>query len=151
MKCWGSACRGHDVDLDEALKSFDLPRLLGTDENELEIVVGRGRFGPYILHGKNYTSIPKDEDPLSLTYERAKEILHEAKEIKAKKTMHDFGELQVLKGPYGPYIKFNKANYKIPKDIDPETLDEKSCRKIVAEAPPPGTKKRSSRKRKQTK
>ena len=59
---------------------------------------------------------------------------------KNKRVIHDFGEIQVLNGRYGPYIKFGKNNYKIPKDVEPEGLDEASCKKIIEEAPPKGSR-----------
>jgi DNA topoisomerase-1 len=136
-----------EITLEEALGCFALPRALGEDASGNEIVIGRGRFGPYVKSGKDYHSLPKGEDPFSIDLERALELVRAGEEAKAKKVIHDFGELQVLRGPYGPYIKFNKKNYKIPKGVEAETLDEPMCRKIIEEAPPPGTKKRFTRKR----
>ncbi len=137
----------HELSLEDALGCFALPRDLGENPEGQPISVGRGRFGPYVKVGSAYHSLPKGEDPFSVDLERALEIIKEGEEAKAKKTIHDFGEIQVLNGPYGPYIKYNKRNYKIPKDVDAPSLDEPACRKIIEEAPPPGTKKRFTRKR----
>ena len=79
------------------------------------------------------------------------EIVREGLEKKARSTIHDFGEILVLDGRYGPYIKSGKRNYKIPKGIEPESLDEVACQKIIAEAPPSrsnrGSKNKSAKKK----
>ncbi len=129
----------NDVTLEEALECFALPRALGEYENGEEIIVNNGRYGPYVKLGKEFFSIPKGEDPMNIELERAVEIIREGLEIKNKRVIHDFGEIQVLNGRYGPYIKSGKNNYKIPKDIEPTGLDETSCKKIIEEAPPKGS------------
>ena len=130
----------NDVTLEEALECFALPRALGKYENGEEITVNNGRYGPYVKLGKEFFSIPKGEDPMNIELERAVEIIREGLEIKNKRIIHDFGEIQVLNGRYGPYIKSGKNNYKIPKDIEPTGLDENSCKKIIEEAPPKGSR-----------
>ncbi len=127
----------NDVSFEEAMECFALPRTLGNYENGEEIIVNNGRFGPYVKLGKNFFSLPKGEDPLKTDLAQAIEIVREGLEKKAKSTIHDFGEILVLDGRYGPYIKSGKKNYKIPKGIAPESLDEAACHKIIAEAPPP--------------
>ena len=127
----------NDVSFEEAMECFALPRTLGNYENGEEIIVNNGRFGPYVKLGKNFFSLPKGEDPLKTDLAQAIEIVREGLEKKAKSTIHDFGEILVLDGRYGPYIKSGKKNYKIPKGIEPESLDETACHKIIAEAPPP--------------
>ena len=72
---------------------------------------------------------------------RAVEIIREGLEIKSKSVIHDFGEIKVLNGRYGPYIKSGKNNYKIPKNVEPEVLDEDSCKKIIEESPPKGSRR----------
>ena len=125
----------NDVTFEQAMECFALPRNLGRYENGEEIVVNSGRFGPYVKLGKNFFSLPKDKDPLKLELPEAIEVIREGFEKKAKNTIHDFGEILVLDGRYGPYIKFGKKNYKIPKNTEPEKLNEVACRKIISEAP----------------
>jgi DNA topoisomerase-1 len=139
-----------DVSFEEAMECFALPRTLGNYENGEEIIVNNGRFGPYVKLGKNFFSLPKGEDPLKTDLAQAIEIVREGLEKKAKSTIHDFGEILVLDGRYGPYIKSGKKNYKIPKGIEPASLDEAACHKIIAEAPPPkarGGKNKATKKK----
>lgn len=140
----------NDVSFEEAMECFALPRVLGSYENGEEILVNNGRFGPYVKMGKDFFSLPKGEDPLKTDLEQALIIIREGLEKKAKSTIHDFGEIRVLDGRYGPYIKSGKRNYKIPKSVDPESLDKAACQKIIKEAPPPkgfrGGKKKFTKK-----
>ncbi len=134
----------HEIQLEEALKLFSLPRHLGNfDSSGEEIIVNRGRFGPYVKLGNQFFSIPKEIDPLQIDREEAIELIRQGKESKAKQVLHDFGEIQVLKGPYGPYIKYNKKNFKIPKNTDAESLDKATCEQIISEAPPPRPKRKT--------
>ena len=127
----------NEVTFEEAMECFALPRTLGNYENGEEIIVNNGRFGPYVKLGKNFFSLPTGDDPLKTELAQAVEIIREGLEKKAKSTIHDFGDILVLDGRYGPYIKSAKKNYKIPKGVDPVSLDEAACLKIIAEAPPP--------------
>ena len=141
----------NEVSFEEAMECFALPRMLGKYENGEEIIVNNGRFGPYVKLEKNFFSLPKGEDPLKIELDQAIEIVREGLEKKARSTIHDFGDILVLEGRYGPYIKFGKKNYKIPKGIEPESLDEVACQKIIAEAPPSrsnrGGKNKSAKKK----
>ena len=130
----------NEVTLEEALECFALPRELGKHENGEVITVNSGRYGPYVKLGKDFFSLPKGEDPMKIELAQAMEIIREGLEKKTKRVIHDFGDMQVLNGRYGPYIKSGKNNYKIPKDVEPEGLDEDSCKKIIAEAHPKGSK-----------
>ena len=137
------------ITLDEALKLFKLPRKLGDVDGE-EMVVAVGRFGPYVKHGKNYVSVPKDIAPLEITIEQAIELFDEKKKADAQKvikTFDDEPELQVLNGRYGPYISFKKQNYKIPRKTDPSTLTLEDCKAII-EAEPASKSSRRTRARK---
>lgn len=110
--------------MDQALKLFDLPKTLGEYEGT-ELVVGVGRFGPYVRHNKMFVSIPKDQDPLQVSLSQAIELVEEKKKADANRIIKQFDEdnnLQVLNGRYGPYIKFGKKNYRIPKGTDPQGL-----------------------------
>lgn len=122
------------ITLEETLKLFELPRNLG-EFREKEVVIGVGRFGPYIRHDNKFVSLPKEIDPLEITLEEAIGLI-EAKEKKDRekiiRTYEEEPGLQVLNGRYGPYITFNKSNYKIPKKLKPEELTLEDCRAIIA-------------------
>jgi DNA topoisomerase-1 len=124
------------ITLEEALKLFELPRNLGEFRGK-EMVVGIGRFGPYIRYDNKFVSLPKDADPLEITAEEAVALIEAKEKEEKEKIIKTFSEepgLQVLKGRYGPYIAFEKENYKIPKGLDPAELSLDDCRKIIAEA-----------------
>ena len=123
------------ITLEEALELCKLPRELGEFEDQ-PVKVGAGRFGPYVQHGKKYVSIPKDEDPLTITPERAVELILAKREADAKSHLLSFAEepeLEVLAGRFGPYIKYKGKNYKIPKERAEHatelTLEE--CRALI--------------------
>lgn len=129
--------------LEEALDLFRLPRNLGDFEGK-EITVSIGRFGPYIRHdGKFYSIPPKTDDPYTITADRAVEIILEKREADKKKIIHEFEDgVKVLQGRWGPYIQFEKKNYKIPKSLDAEKLTHEDCLKIIRENPPTSSRKR---------
>ncbi len=83
---------------------------------------------------------------MDVDLDQALEIIREGREAKAKKTLHQFGEIEVLKGRYGPYIKKGKDNYRIPKGIDAESIDEETCQQIIKENPPTGKRKGRTKK-----
>ena len=123
------------ITLEEALELFRLPRTLGVYEDG-EVSVGAGRFGPYILHQKKYVSLPKGEDPLSVTLDRAIELISEKRQEEEKRHLKSFEEdakLEVLNGRYGPYISYDGTNYRLPKSMHAKaaelTYDE--CMKII--------------------
>lgn len=123
------------ITLDEALDLFKLPRSLGRFEDE-ELVVGAGKFGPYVKMDKTYVSIPKELDPLALTYEEAVELIQMKREETAKRIIKEFDaepDLQILNGRYGPYIAFQKSNYKISGKIAPADLTLEDCMAIIEE------------------
>lgn len=122
--------------LEEALELFKLPRQLGEYE-EQPVKVNSGRFGPYVQLGKLFVSIPKGEDPLDITYERAVELIEAKREAERKSHLKQFEEapgLEVRAGRFGPYISFEGKNYKIPKkDADRAAgLSLEECREIIA-------------------
>lgn len=123
------------ITLEEALELFKLPRTLGEFEDK-EVSVGAGRFGPYIKHDGKYVSLPKDEDPLKVSLEKAVELILAKREAEAKRFIKSFEEdpeMEILNGPYGPYISYKKKNYRLPKDKKESaaglTFDE--CMKII--------------------
>ena len=121
------------ITLEEALELFKLPRVLGELEGKA-VSVGVGRFGPYVRHDKEYVSIPKGMDPMTVTMEEAEKMLREKKEKDAKKVIKQFPEnpdMQVLNGRYGPYIAYQKKNYKIPENVNPADLSLDACFKVI--------------------
>lgn len=139
----------NNITLEEALKLFDLPRVLG-DHNGEAVKVNIGRFGPYVQVGKRFSSIPKDEDPLSMSLERAIELDTLKLEEAAKaliKTFEDRPDVQLLNGRYGAYLKIGKDNFKLPKDSQPEELTLEACLEIAANQGTKTSKKRPVRKK----
>jgi DNA topoisomerase-1 len=131
------------ISLEEALELFNFPRQIGSYEDE-EMVAGIGRFGPYIRHKNAFYSIPKEDDPSSVTQERAVEIIEEKRKADREKIISEYEEnpeVKVLKGRYGPYIQIGKNNFKIPKGTDPGSLSLEDCIKI-SEDPKNAPKKR---------
>lgn len=126
----------HDVQLEDILHLFDLPRTIGETEKGEPVEVNIGRYGPYVKIGKSYTSI-KEDDPYTITFERAMVLVKEGEEAKKKALIMEFPEekISVRIGPYGPYIKADKKNVKIPKDKDPNKLTLDEIKEIIANAP----------------
>ena len=122
------------ITLEDALELFKLPRELGEYEGAT-ISIGTGRFGPYVLHNKQYVSIPKEIDPLAIEYDEAVELIKERKKAEAEKHMKSFkedAEMQILNGRYGPYIVYKGSNYKIPRTVkEPKELSYEQCLEIV--------------------
>jgi len=117
------------ISLEEALSLFKLPRTLG-DFEEKTVVVGQGRFGPYVRHNSQFVSIPKEQDPLALNLEDAIALIHTKREADANKRIKVFEEnteVQILNGRWGPYIAVGKDNVKIPKGKTPEQLSLQDC------------------------
>jgi DNA topoisomerase-1 len=119
------------ITLDEALNLFRLPRSLGEYDNG-DMVVGIGKFGPYIRFKSKFFSLKKGvDDPYTVTYERAVEIILEKTESDKKKVLKDFGDMMLLNGRYGPYLVKDKQNYRLPKGADAEHLTKEDCIKII--------------------
>ena len=120
------------ITLEEALRLFTLPRELGMYEN-LPVVASNGRFGPYVKWQGKFISLPKTDDPYTVTLQRSIQVIEQSLAQESKKYILEFPEdnIRVLKGRYGPYISQNKKNYKIPKGTDPESLTLEDCRKII--------------------
>jgi DNA topoisomerase-1 len=124
------------ITFDEALKLFDLPRELGDYENK-KVIVGVGRFGPYVKHDGKFVSLKKGlDDPLTIGLDRAIELIEEKRERDNKKTIKTFednNDLQILNGRWGPYISYKKKNYKIPKNKEASALSYEECLKLIEE------------------
>lgn len=124
------------ITLEEALKLFEFPRVLGEFEDS-EVVVAIGKYGPYVKHNGKFVSIPEDKNASEVTLEEAVEMIQQKREGETKRLIKSFDEepeLQILNGRYGPYISFNKNNYKIPRTVtDPSALTLEECRDIIKE------------------
>ena len=137
------------ITIEEALKLFDLPRDLGEFENK-KVIVGIGRFGPYIRHDSNFVSLKKDvDDPMTVTIDRAIELIEEKREQTIKSVLKTFAEnqdIRILEGRWGPYISFKKGNYKIKKGTDINILTAADCQLIIeTEGSKPKTTKRRTK------
>ena len=119
------------ITLEEALNLFRLPRSLG-EYDEGEMVVGIGKFGPYIRYKSKFFSLKKGvDDPYTVTSERGIEIILEKNESDKKKVLKDFGDIMLLNGRYGPYLVKDKQNFRLPKGTDAEKLSKDDCIKII--------------------
>jgi DNA topoisomerase I len=127
------------INLADAMDLFQLPRTLGETADGETIVTNVGRFGPYVKYGSKYVSL-KEDDPYTITHERALEVIRLKQEADANRLILDFPDdgIQVLNGRYGPYITDKKKNAKIPKDRDPKTLTLEECKTLIAAAPERG-------------
>ncbi len=131
--------RMDEITLDEALELFKLPRTVGQFEGS-DVVIGAGRFGPYILHNKKYTSLPKTEDPMTVTLDTAIKLIEEKRLQEAQRHIKQFDEdakLEILNGRYGPYIAYDGKNYRIPKAQHDKAaqLSYEQCMEIVNATP----------------
>jgi len=134
------------IELDAALELFKLPRKLGETPEEEPVSASIGRFGPYVRYGDKFASM-KEDDPYTITLERALVIVAEKKEADANRIILDFEDegIQVLNGRYGPYITNKEKNAKVPKDREPKSLTLEECIELLAKAPL--RKKRGSKKK----
>jgi len=137
------------ITLEEALKLFEFPRVLGNYEDK-EVTVAIGRFGPYVKHDGKFVSIKKDDDPASVKLERAIEIIEEKRKVEREKIIKEFAEddkVQLLNGRYGAYLVIDKQNYKLPKGTDAVALTLEECYEISKD-PKNMPKKRYAKKKK---
>lgn len=127
----------HTITLEEALPLFNLPRTLGEVDGKT-VTVAIGRFGPFAKLGDTYASLGKEDDPYTITFERAVELVRAKEEMIANRTIKTFPgtEIQVLNGRFGPYITDGEKNGKIPKDRDPASLTQAECEALLAEGKP---------------
>ena len=122
--------------LEDALKLFALPRKVGSLEG-FDVMATKGRFGPYLKwNGQNY-SLPKGKDPLKITLEECISLIDSQKDKPAAGApMAEFGDIQVINGRYGAYLKYEGNNYRLPKGTKAESLTEEQCRRIISEGAP---------------
>ena len=123
-----------DITLEQALKLFQFPKTIGVYQNK-DVVIGRGRFGPYIKYDNGFISL-KEIDPSSVTLNQSIELIEEKKSFDKQKNINIFDDedpkIEVLNGRYGPYIKSEGKNYKIPKDQDPKKLSRLDCLDLIS-------------------
>ena len=130
-----------NLTLDEALELFKLPRTVGKFEDS-DVVIGAGRFGPYVMHAKKYVSLPKEENPLTVTLETAIELIKKKRLADARRHLKTFPEddkMEVMNGRYGPYIAYDGKNYRMPKALHAKAaeLTYAECQEIIKNAPEP--------------
>ena len=123
------------VSLEEALELFRLPRDIGEFEG-FPVTIGAGRFGPYVLHNKQYTSLPKGTDPMATTLEEAVALIEERRKQDKQKHLKIFLEddkLEILNGRYGPYLAYDGKNYRLPKAMHDRAAELKyeECMEII--------------------
>jgi len=131
-----------NITLEEALRLFDLPRRVGEIDG-VEVIVTKGRFGPYIRFGGRNVSLPRGVDPLRIDLEGCRKVMEEAESARKKEekkseneVLATFGEVELVNGRYGAYLRKDGKNYKIPRGMDPSTLTAETCEKIVSEQAP---------------
>ena len=136
---FASLLKGQSIEkitLEEALDLFNLPRVAGSYEGE-DMTVAVGRFGPYVRHKSAFYSLTKDDNPLTISAERAIELIEAKRKREIEKFIKEFAEnehVKVLKGRWGAYIAIDKKNFKIPKGTIPENLTLEECLKIAEES-----------------
>ena len=123
------------ITLEEALELFRLPRTVGQYEGE-DVVIGAGRFGPYVMHKKKYVSLPATDDPMTVTMERAIELIEEKRQQDQQRHLKEFSidpKLKVMNGRFGPYIAYDGKNYRLPKNLQANAseLSYEQCMEIV--------------------
>ena len=121
----------YTITLPEALELFEhgLPYTLGEIDGQ-EVIIGSAKYGPFIRIGNEFISIPKNIDPMTITMDEAKLLI--AKKRQLAEPIHVFGDIQVLNGRFGAYIRQGEQNYKIPRTIKAEELTEAACKEIIA-------------------
>ena len=133
-----------NITLEEALKLFALPRTVGQIDG-VDVIALKGKYGPYLKFGDKNFKLPRGNDPLTITIEKCKEIIEaEAAPKQAQESISEFdgGNIKVIEGRYGPYIKAGNSNYKIPKGKDAATLTEADCKEIIASSKPTSSSRR---------
>ncbi len=135
------------LQLADAFELFKLPRTLGQTAEGETVLTAIGRFGPYVKYGAKYVSL-KEDDPYTVTLERALELIQAKMIADANRLIQDFPaeKIQVLNGRYGPYVTDKLKNARVPKDRDPKTLTLEECQALLAAAPAKGTRGRFGRK-----
>ena len=122
--------------LEEALKLFQLPRTVG-ELDGVDVIATKGRFGPYLKYGERNIKLPRNADPLKITLDECARLIAETPETPASNAIiAEWGDIQIVNGRYGPYLKSGGNNYRIPKGTDAATLTEADCQAIIAGSDP---------------
>ncbi len=133
------------ITMEEAMDLFKLPRKVGSFEDN-DVVIGIGRFGPYVRHLSKFYSLKRGvDDPMTITLDRAIELIEGKRSDDKNKLIKSFAEdpeIQILNGRYGPYIAVGKSNFKIPKSKDPASLSYEECKAIIKAGPTKPSKKK---------
>ncbi len=135
------------ITLEQALSLFQnaLPLTLGEHQGQA-VVIGEGKYGPYIRYNGSFTSLPKNTDPYSVTLDQAIQLLEQKQQ--QEEPIHVFGDIQVLNGRYGAYIKTPQGNYKLPRGVEAATLTADACQEIIAKSEPTSAAKRKFKSKK---
>ena len=138
------------ITLDEALELFKLPRALGETPEGDEMQVNIGRFGPYVRFGSQFASLKKDDDPYTISRERALELVEEKKEAIIKATLKTFegSDIKVMKRRWAPFVVKGRDSARVPKDVEVDSLTLEACEALLAEAKPSKAKKKAAPKKK---
>lgn len=137
-----------NLTLEDALELFRLPRTAGQIDGT-DVIVTKGRFGPYIKFGEKNVSIPRGTDPMTISLEACAELIRKADSAPAaNQVLREFPDsgISIINGRYGPYLKHDGNNYKLPRNCDAATLSEEDCRKIVETQAPTSPKYRRRKK-----
>ena len=126
------------ITLEEALELFRLPRTLGNYEGAA-VTIGTGRFGPYVLHNRKYVSLPKDIDPMKITFEEAVCLVENSRRAEQQRHLKTFEEepkLEIMNGRYGPYLVYDGKNYRLPKAMHEKAaeLSLEECMEVINKA-----------------
>jgi DNA topoisomerase-1 len=122
------------ITLGEALNLFRLPRSLGVYDGD-EMVVGIGKFGPYVRYKSKFYSLKKGvDDPYTIELERALAVVKEKSESDKKRVLKDFGDIRVLNGRFGPYLVMDKENFRLPKGTEADKLTKEDCVRIIEQS-----------------
>lgn len=134
----------YTITLEEALDLFNTPYPYTVGQFEgCDLIVNVGMFGPYVKQDKTYYSIPKNIDPQHISLEEAIRIIEQKRQ--SLLPLHEFGDILVMNGRFGPYIKYNEQNYKLPKGTDANALTEDDCKNIIATTTPTAAKARRTK------
>ncbi len=129
------------ITLEEAIKLFELPRTVG-QHKDTDIICTTGRYGPYIKYGDRNISLPRGTDPLSISLEDCTKIIEDSLNKTTGGVIVEYGDIQVIDGNYGPYLKHGGKNYRLPKGIDASALTEEKCKEIISTTEPTSSKKK---------
>ena len=134
------------IGLDEALELFRLPRDLGETPEGEPMQVNIGRFGPYVRFGSQFASLKKDDDPYTITRERALELVAEKKEAIIQATIKTFegSDIKIMKRRWGPFVVRGRDAVRVPKDVEAEGLTLEQCEALLAEAKPAKGRKKAT-------